>query len=77
MNRTTKIQLQNKINERELNMGYTGDLKKSWHKDYTGSAWIYIGNLSYDLNEGDIIAVFSQYAFFKLSKINFIFKKIT
>lgn len=64
MNRTTKIQLQNKINERELNMGYTGDLKKSWHKDYTGSAWIYIGNLSYDLNEGDIIAVFSQYSFF-------------
>jgi len=36
-------------------------LKKSWHKEYDRSAWIYIGGLPYDLTEGDVIAVFSQY----------------
>lgn len=60
MNRMTKIQNQNKINERELKLGITGNLNKSWHQDYTDSAWVYIGGLSYDLNEGDIITVFSQ-----------------
>lgn len=60
MNRATKIQKLQKLNERELQLGYTGDEKKSWHQDYKDSAWIYIGGLEYGLNEGDIIQVFSQ-----------------
>jgi hypothetical protein len=30
----------------------------SWHKDYD-SAYIFIGNLNYEMNEGDIAIVFS------------------
>ncbi|VDO23549.1 unnamed protein product [Haemonchus placei] len=42
-------------------MGISGDLGKSWHQKYKDSAWIYIGGLPYDLTEGDIITVFSQF----------------
>lgn len=35
--------------------------ESSWHNDYKDTAWIFIGNLSYKLSEGDVIAVFSQY----------------
>uniref|UniRef100_A0A183CE42 RRM domain-containing protein n=1 Tax=Globodera pallida TaxID=36090 RepID=A0A183CE42_GLOPA len=61
MNRLTKIESLNKINEKELSLGISGDLGKSWHQKYADSAWIYIGNLPFDLNEGDVLAVFSQY----------------
>uniref|UniRef100_A0A915Q6X1 RRM domain-containing protein n=1 Tax=Setaria digitata TaxID=48799 RepID=A0A915Q6X1_9BILA len=61
MNPLTNIRNQNKINERELLLGYTASSSKTWHQKYSESAWIYIGGLPYDLNEGDIIAVFSQY----------------
>lgn len=33
----------------------------SWHNDYKDTSWIYIGNFSYKLSEGDVLAVFSQY----------------
>jgi len=61
MNPLTNVKNLNKINERELNLGVAGDLGKSWHKKYQDSAWIFIGGLPYDLTEGDVIAVFSQY----------------
>ncbi|KAL3990118.1 RNA recognition motif family protein [Acanthocheilonema viteae] len=61
MNPLTNIRQQNKINERELLLGFTGSSSKSWHQKYSSSAWIYVGGLPYDLNEGDVIAVFSQY----------------
>ena len=61
MNRETKIRALNDINEKELELGISGDSKKSWHQVYKDSAWIYVGGLSYELNEGDILAVFSQY----------------
>ena len=41
-------------------MGMSGT-KASWHSQYKDSAWIFIGGLPYDLTEGDIICVFSQY----------------
>ena len=47
------------MNEQEQKLGI--DLKNSWHNMYKDSAWIFIGGLNYDLSEGDIIAVFSQY----------------
>lgn len=37
------------------------DIKNSWHQMYKNSAWIFVGGLHYDLSEGDVIAVFSQY----------------
>ena len=76
MNRVTKIQALNKINERELHLGISGEAGKSWHQGYTDSAWIYVGNLPYDLNEGDILAVFSQWVFDYLIKISMKSKKL-
>ncbi|PVU88290.1 hypothetical protein BB561_005931 [Smittium simulii] len=36
-------------------------LSGSWHDDYKDSAYVYIGGLPYELTEGDIICIFSQY----------------
>ena len=33
----------------------------SWHADYRDTAFIYIGGLPFDLSEGDIVTIFSQY----------------
>ncbi|KAL9593042.1 MAG: hypothetical protein Q9219_007689, partial [cf. Caloplaca sp. 3 TL-2023] len=33
----------------------------SWHRDHADSAYVYIGGLPFDLSEGDIITIFSQY----------------
>jgi len=33
----------------------------SWHDEYKDSAYIFIGGLHYDLTEGDVITIFSQY----------------
>lgn len=60
MNPITNIRNQNRLNERELKLGVAGNTSKSWHQKYADSAWIFIGGLPYDLNEGDIIAIFSQ-----------------
>lgn len=60
MNPLTNTKNQNFMNERELRLGYTGTMS-SWHRQYKDSAWIYVGGLNYDLTEGDIICVFSQY----------------
>ncbi|KAJ2373196.1 RNA-binding protein Cwf29, partial [Coemansia sp. RSA 2603] len=46
-----------RLNARETQLG-TG---ASWHDEYKDSAYIFIGNLPYDLTEGDVICVFSQY----------------
>lgn len=33
----------------------------SWHTDYRDTAYIYVGGLAFDLSEGDIETIFSQY----------------
>ena len=48
------------MNDRELDMGLSGT-NQSWHNEYKDSAWIFVGGLPYDLTEGDIICVFSQF----------------
>ncbi|XP_062614594.1 RNA-binding motif protein, X-linked 2-like [Saccostrea cucullata] len=68
MNPLTNIKNVQKMNERELELGLVG--KKSWHDQYKDSAWIFIGGLPYDLTEGDVIAVFSQYG--ELVNINLV-----
>eukprot|EP00039_Didymoeca_costata_P001170 m.50324 g.50324 ORF g.50324 m.50324 type:complete len:542 (+) comp10663_c0_seq1:76-1701(+) len=47
-----------RINEAEGSIVTGGT---SWHDDFDHSAFIYIGGLNYDLTEGDVLAVFSQY----------------
>ncbi len=36
-------------------------LKGSWHDQYRHSSYIFVGGLNFNMNEGDISAVFSQY----------------
>lgn len=33
----------------------------SWHTDYRDTAYIYIGGLPFELSEGDVLLIFSQY----------------
>ena len=47
----------------------------SWHDEYRGSAYIYVGGLPYDLNEGDIIQIFSQYG--QVTRVNLVRDKRT
>ncbi|KAI7905977.1 uncharacterized protein BX663DRAFT_498336 [Cokeromyces recurvatus] len=57
MNVVKEIQ---RINQREITNGTWSD-SSSWHAQYKNSAWIYIGGLPYDLTEGDVVCMFSQY----------------
>ncbi|WVR07778.1 hypothetical protein IAU60_004821 [Kwoniella sp. DSM 27419] len=47
----------NRINERELQLGVKG----SWHDEYKDSAYVFIGGLAYELTEGDVLTIFSQW----------------
>ncbi|PWN54350.1 RNA-binding domain-containing protein [Violaceomyces palustris] len=49
-----------RINEQELDIALKNP-KASWHEQYKDSAYIFIGGLNYDLTEGDVITIFSQY----------------
>lgn len=55
------------------------DLKSSggssWHDQYKNSAWIFIGGLPYDLTEGDVVCIFSQYG--EIVNINLVRDKVT
>ena len=33
----------------------------SWHSDYRDTAYVYIGGLAFDLTEGDVATIFSQF----------------
>ncbi|KAK0086338.1 hypothetical protein PV325_003345 [Microctonus aethiopoides] len=57
MNPLTNVKNITKLGEQEL----LYDRKTSWHDEYKNSAWIFIGGLPYDLTEGDVITIFSQY----------------
>lgn len=59
MNPLTNVKNIQKLSQKELELGVS--LKHSWHQQYRDSAWVFIGGLNYDLTEGDIICVFSQY----------------
>ena len=60
MNPLTQTLNQLKMNEKELAAGVSGT-KSSWHTEYKDSAWIFLGGLPYEMTEGDIICMFSQY----------------
>ncbi|KAI5817709.1 hypothetical protein BZA77DRAFT_231532, partial [Pyronema omphalodes] len=48
-----------RLNQRELDAAVP--ISASWHNDWNDTAYIYIGGLPYELSEGDIITIFSQY----------------
>ncbi|GAA6036523.1 hypothetical protein JCM8097_003546 [Rhodosporidiobolus ruineniae] len=52
-----QIQAIKRINEQELEAGGTA----SWHDQYKDSAYVNVGGLPYNLTEGDVITIFSQY----------------
>jgi len=72
MNPLTNTRNITKLSQRELQQG---DGKTSWHDEYKGSAWVFVGGLPYDLSEGDIISVFSQYG--EIVNINLCRDKVT
>ncbi|GAB9475791.1 U2 snrnp component ist3 [Globisporangium polare] len=56
MNVIAEIQ---RINERELELGVP--FEGSWHQKYRESAWVYVGGLPFELTEGDVLCVMSQF----------------
>jgi len=48
-----------RLNERELEKAVPPSA--SWHTDYRDTAYIYVGGLPFELSEGDVITIFSQY----------------
>ena len=56
MNSIREIQ---RLNRQEIEAGVS--IEGSWHNDYRDTAYIYIGGLPFNLTEGDIITIFSQF----------------
>jgi len=54
-----KVAAVQRANERELALGLSE--AASWHGAYADSAWVYVGGLSPELSEGDVICVLSQF----------------
>src|SRR5436190_9493129 len=46
---------------RHLSYPFYSSPNASWHADYRDTAYIYIGGLPFELSEGDIITIFSQF----------------
>ncbi|KAI0403890.1 hypothetical protein F4802DRAFT_275051 [Xylaria palmicola] len=66
MNQIRAIQA---LNKREIENGVSPNA--SWHTDYRDTAFVNFGGLPYELTEGDIITIFSQYGepvFLKLAR---------
>jgi len=57
MNVVQEIQ---RINKKEAELGIAADSNASWHSTWKTSAWVFVGNLPYELTEGDVLTVFSQ-----------------
>jgi RNA-binding motif X-linked protein 2 len=66
MNQIRAIQA---LNKREIENGVPPEA--SWHADYRDTAFVYFGGLPYELSEGDVITIFSQFGepvFLKLAR---------
>ncbi|KAK4722304.1 hypothetical protein R3W88_012537 [Solanum pinnatisectum] len=48
------------INAKEASLGISY-YQASWHTRYKDSAYVFVGGIPFDLTEGDLLAVFSQY----------------
>ena len=47
------------LNKRELENAVPPSA--SWHADYRDTAYVYVGGLPFDISEGDIVTIFSQF----------------
>ncbi|KAJ2895729.1 hypothetical protein MKZ38_006201 [Zalerion maritima] len=56
MNQIRAIQA---LNKKEIENGISPEA--SWHTDYRDTAFVYFGGLPFDLSEGDVITIFSQF----------------
>ncbi|XP_065644184.1 RNA-binding motif protein, X-linked 2 isoform X2 [Hydra vulgaris] len=74
MNPLTNVRNIGKLNDQDLQNGIF-DHNLTWHSQYKDSAFIFIGGLPYDLTEGDVLAVFSQYG--EIVNINLVRDKKT
>ncbi|EQL01861.1 RNA binding domain protein [Ophiocordyceps sinensis CO18] len=66
MNKIRAIQA---LNKKEIEQGISTGA--SWHTDYRDTAFVYFGGLPYELSEGDVITIFSQFGepvFLKLAR---------
>uniref|UniRef100_G3UMB3 RRM domain-containing protein n=1 Tax=Loxodonta africana TaxID=9785 RepID=G3UMB3_LOXAF len=59
MNPLTKVKQIKQLSELEAEHSVVAEA--SWHSQYKDSSWIFLGGLPYELTEGDILCVFSQY----------------
>ncbi|KAJ0972468.1 hypothetical protein J5N97_020427 [Dioscorea zingiberensis] len=59
MNPLTLVKRIQKINSTEASLGISDEA--SWHAKYKDSAYVFAGGIPFDLTEGDLLAVFSQY----------------
>lgn len=59
MNPLTLVKRIQNINSKEAALGISEEA--SWHAKYKESAYVFVGGIPYDLTEGDLLAVFSQY----------------
>ena len=59
MNPLTQIKNTQKATRAEIELGISD--KSSWHARFKHSAYVYVGGLPFELTEGDLLAVFSQY----------------
>uniref|UniRef100_A0A182Q9G9 RRM domain-containing protein n=1 Tax=Anopheles farauti TaxID=69004 RepID=A0A182Q9G9_9DIPT len=71
MNPMTNMKNVLKLSEQDLRLGG----KNSWHDQYSKSAWIFVGGLPYELSEGDVLCVFSQYG--EIVNVNLVRDKAT
>lgn len=60
MNPLTLVKRTQQINQKEASLGISDEA--SWHAKYKDSAYVFVGGVPFDLTEGDLVAVFAQYA---------------
>ena len=58
MNALTQIRNTQRASKQEIELGL---VDSSWHDRFKHSAYVYIGGLPFELTEGDILAICSQY----------------
>lgn len=61
--------------EAQLGLAAGADQHGSWHDEYRGSAYIFVGGVARGLNEGDLVAVFSQYG--RVVRVNLVRDRAT
>ncbi|KAF9594474.1 hypothetical protein IFM89_031592 [Coptis chinensis] len=73
MNPLTLVKRIKEINSKEAALGISE--KASWHAKYKESAYVFAGGIPFDLTEGDLLAIFSQYG--EIVDVNLVRDKAT